>query len=76
MAAEQNYGSAIASVYGTKTEKQTLSVWALMALVVGSMMRGPGFLTLPSAFGRATGVVGGLIAWAIAGQSKSATAPT
>lgn len=64
MTAEQNYNVAIGS--GAEPEKQTLSVWALTALVVGSMV-GAGIFTLPSAFGRATGVVGGLIAWAIAG---------
>lgn len=66
MAAEQDYGAAIDPGYGAETGKQTLSVWALTALVVGSMV-GAGIFTLPAAFGRATGVVGGLIAWAIAG---------
>ena len=66
MAAEQDYGAAIDPGYGAETGKQTLSVWALTALVVGSM-GGAGIFTLPAAFGRATGVVGGLIAWAIAG---------
>ena len=66
MAAEQDYGAAIDPSYGAETGKQTLSVWALTALVVGSMV-GAGIFTLPAAFGRATGVVGGLIAWAIAG---------
>ncbi len=46
--------------------KQTLSVWALSALVVGSMV-GAGIFTLPAAFGRATGVLGALLAWLIAG---------
>jgi len=50
----------------TVSTKQTLSVWALSALVVGSMV-GAGIFTLPAAFGRATGVLGALIAWAIAG---------
>ncbi|PSN15537.1 arginine-ornithine antiporter [filamentous cyanobacterium CCT1] len=66
MTSEQDFGTAIDPSYGGETEKQTLSVWALTALVVGSMV-GAGIFTLPSAFGRATGVVGGLIAWAIAG---------
>ncbi|MEA5451522.1 basic amino acid/polyamine antiporter [Leptolyngbya sp. CCNP1308] len=66
MTSDQDFGTAIDPSYGTETEKQTLSVWALTALVVGSMV-GAGIFTLPSAFGRATGVVGGLIAWAIAG---------
>jgi len=46
--------------------KQTLSLRALTALVIGSMV-GAGIFTLPAAFGRATGVLGALIAWAIAG---------
>ncbi|GAB4369859.1 MAG: amino acid permease [Elainellaceae cyanobacterium] len=50
----------------TIATKQTLSVWALTALVVGSMV-GAGIFTLPAAFGRATGVLGALIAWSIAG---------
>ena len=66
MAAEQDYGAAIDPSYGAETGKQTISVWALTALVVGSMV-GAGIFTLPAAFGRATGVGGGLIAWAIAG---------
>ena len=43
-----------------------LSLRALVALVVGSMV-GAGIFTLPAAFGRSTGVLGALIAWAIAG---------
>jgi arginine:ornithine antiporter/lysine permease len=66
MVAEQDYGGVIDPGYGAETGKQTISVWALTALVVGSMV-GAGIFTLPAAFGRATGVVGGLIAWAIAG---------
>jgi arginine:ornithine antiporter/lysine permease len=64
MASEQDYSATIGS--GTETENQTLSVWALTALVVGSMV-GAGIFTLPGRFGRSTGVVGALIAWAIAG---------
>jgi arginine:ornithine antiporter / lysine permease len=45
---------------------QKLSLRALIALVVGSMI-GSGIFALPSAFGRATGGLGALIAWAIAG---------
>ena len=45
---------------------QKLSLRALVALVVGSMV-GSGIFALPSAFGRATGALGALIAWAIAG---------
>lgn len=46
--------------------EQKLSLRALVALVVGSMI-GSGIFVLPASFGRATGVAGGLIAWAIAG---------
>ena len=66
MASPQDYGSAIEPDYSAKQENQTLSVWALTALVVGSMV-GAGIFTLPGRFGRATGVVGALIAWLIAG---------
>jgi len=66
MASPQDYGSAIEPDYSAKQEKQTLSVWALTALVVGSMV-GAGIFTLPGRFGRSTGVVGALIAWLIAG---------
>lgn len=50
----------------TSSAGQTLSLRALIALVVGSMV-GSGIFALPSAFGRATGGVGALIAWAVAG---------
>ncbi|MGH6951506.1 MAG: basic amino acid/polyamine antiporter [Solimonas sp.] len=50
----------------TTSEAQKLSLRALIALVVGSMI-GSGIFALPSAFGRATGGAGALIAWAIAG---------
>jgi arginine:ornithine antiporter/lysine permease len=66
MASPQDYSSAIDPDYSAKQENQTLSVWALTALVVGSMV-GAGIFTLPGRFGRATGVVGALIAWLIAG---------
>jgi len=46
--------------------EQKLSLVALIALVVGSMI-GSGIFALPSAFGRSTGGFGALIAWAIAG---------
>ena len=42
------------------------SLWALAALVVGSMLDA-GIFSLPATFGRATGVVGAVIAWSIAG---------
>lgn len=45
---------------------QKLSRGALVALVIGSMV-GSGIFALPASFGRATGVLGALIAWAIAG---------
>ncbi len=44
----------------------TLSLAALACLVVGSMVGG-GIFSLPEAFGSATGILGALIAWAIAG---------
>lgn len=50
----------------TTSQDQKLSLGALVALVVGSMI-GSGIFALPSAFGRSTGGFGGLIAWAIAG---------
>ncbi len=43
-----------------------LSLGSLTALVVGSMI-GSGIFALPSAFGRATGSLGAIIAWMIAG---------
>ena len=36
MVAEQDYGGVIDPGYGAETGKQTISVWALTALVVGS----------------------------------------
>jgi len=50
----------------TTSAEQKLSLRALIALVVGSMI-GSGIFALPSAFGRATGGLGALIAWVIAG---------
>jgi arginine:ornithine antiporter/lysine permease len=50
----------------TSSADQTLSLRALIALVVGSMI-GSGIFALPSAFGRATGGMGALIAWSVAG---------
>ena len=47
-------------------DNQKLSRSALVALVVGSMI-GSGIFALPSSFGRATGALGALIAWGIAG---------
>ena len=66
MASGQNYNTASEQSPSLTSDKQTLSVGALTALVVGSMV-GAGIFTIPSAFGRATGVFGGLIAWVIAG---------
>ena len=48
------------------SQDQKLSLGALVALVVGSMV-GAGIFTLPAAFGRSTGVLGALVSWAIAG---------
>ncbi|SHN55246.1 basic amino acid/polyamine antiporter [Desulfovibrio litoralis] len=45
---------------------QKLSLYALIALVMGSMI-GSGIFALPSIFARNTGVFGALIAWSIAG---------
>lgn len=50
----------------SNSSDQTLSRGALIALVVGSMV-GSGIFALPSSFGRATGGLGALIAWGIAG---------
>jgi amino acid transporter len=66
MASSQDASSAIDPSPSSGQENQTLSLWALTALVVGSMV-GAGIFTLPGRFARATGVVGALIAWAIAG---------
>jgi arginine:ornithine antiporter / lysine permease len=48
----------------TKSEK--LSLYALTAMVVGSMV-GAGIFNLPGRFGAATGPFGAIIAWTIAG---------
>src|SRR5262249_21007982 len=45
---------------------QKMSLPTLTAMVVGSMV-GAGIFSLPRTFGMATGPVGALIAWAIAG---------
>jgi arginine:ornithine antiporter / lysine permease len=45
---------------------QKLSRTALIALVIGSMV-GAGIFALPASFGRATGALGAMIAWTIAG---------
>ena len=50
----------------TSSTPQKLSLAALTSLVVGSMV-GAGIFSLPATFGRATGVLGALIAWLIAG---------
>lgn len=50
----------------TASTEQKLSLRALIALVVGSMI-GSGIFALPAAFGRSTGSLGALIAWCIAG---------
>ncbi|MBA4790566.1 MAG: amino acid permease [Rhizobiales bacterium] len=44
----------------------TLSLAALVCLVVGSMVGG-GIFSLPQSFGAATGILGALIAWGLAG---------
>jgi len=50
----------------TNSSTNTLSLWSLTALVVGSMI-GAGIFSLPATLGRATGVFGAIIAWCIAG---------
>jgi arginine:ornithine antiporter/lysine permease len=50
----------------TSSAERKLSLSALIALVVGSMI-GSGIFAIPSAFGRSTGGLGALIAWTIAG---------
>ncbi len=50
-----------------ESSTQKLSLGALAALVVGSMI-GAGIFSLPATFGRATGVLGAVIAWSIAGS--------
>jgi arginine:ornithine antiporter/lysine permease len=50
----------------TSSSHQKLSLLSLIALVVGSMI-GSGIFALPSAFGRATGALGAMIAWSVAG---------
>lgn len=49
-----------------KSTTNTLSLWSLTTLVVGAMI-GAGIFSLPAAFGRATGGLGAIIAWVIAG---------
>src|SRR5262245_62893442 len=50
----------------TPSSHKKLSLLSLIALVVGSMI-GSGIFALPSAFGRATGSLGAMIAWVVAG---------
>jgi arginine:ornithine antiporter/lysine permease len=50
----------------TTSTFQKVSVLTLAGMVVGSMVGG-GVFTLPRAFGDATGVLGAIIAWSIAG---------
>jgi arginine:ornithine antiporter/lysine permease len=50
----------------SKTANNTLSLWSLTTLVVGAMI-GAGIFSLPATFGRATGGLGAMIAWVIAG---------
>lgn len=52
--------------YSSNEADQKLSRTALVALVIGSMV-GSGIFALPSSFGRATGALGAMIAWVIAG---------
>lgn len=50
----------------SKPTESKLSFWALIGMVVGSMV-GAGIFSLPQAFGRATSPFGAMIAWTIAG---------
>ena len=49
-----------------RTTSQKVSILTLIGIVVGSMVGG-GVFTLPRSFGSATGVLGAIIAWVIAG---------
>ena len=49
-----------------KGNDKKLGLWALLAMVVGSMT-GAGIFMIPARFSEATGVYGSLIAWIIAG---------
>ncbi len=51
---------------GVVTPTATMSVPTLTAMVVGGMV-GAGVFSLPARFGVATGILGSLIAWAVAG---------
>jgi len=51
---------------GEASTTQKLSTMTLPAMVVGSMV-GAGVFSLPARFGVATGILGSLIAWAVAG---------
>ena len=50
---------------GTASSQQKLTLFALTAMVVGSMV-GSGIFSLPRTFGNATGPFGAIIAWCIA----------
>lgn len=52
---------------------QKISLFALTAMVVGSMV-GAGIFSLPQAFGSVTGPLGAIIAWCIAGTGMYALA--
>ena len=52
----------------TSSDVSKLTLPTLTAMVVGSMV-GAGVFSLPARFGVATGILGSLIAWAIAGTS-------
>jgi arginine:ornithine antiporter / lysine permease len=56
----------MAMASSSSTSSEALSLRALIALVVGSMI-GSGIFALPASFGRATGGLGAMIAWMIAG---------
>ncbi|WP_081861638.1 basic amino acid/polyamine antiporter [Cellulomonas sp. HZM] len=60
-------GSAAAADPAAAPEPhRTVSRWSLAAIVTGSML-GAGVFSLPRTFAGSTGVVGSLVAWAVAG---------
>jgi arginine:ornithine antiporter/lysine permease len=65
MTSDQDFETTIDPSYGAEVEKQTLSVWALTALVVGSMV-GAGIFTLPAAFGREHPTFDETVNWQVA----------
>lgn len=65
MAGADGHAGAVAGA-APRAADQTFPLLTLTAMVVGSMV-GAGIFSLPATFGRATGPVGAVIAWIIAG---------